>query len=92
MNLGKNIQFRCKERGWSLSVLAKRSSVPKATLHGWTTGRQVSNLTQLRRVSQALEMSLFELVFGISDPYAHRKNAVREVFKGDLRVTIHEIS
>ena len=64
MNLGNVIILECEKRGWSLSYLARVSGVPKATLNGWTTGRKALDLDQVRRVSEALKIAFYELVFG----------------------------
>ena len=68
MNLGKNILHECREKGWSLATLAKKSSVPKATLHGWVTGRTVRDMVQLKRVAIELRTPLYRLLFGLCDP------------------------
>lgn len=92
MELGKMLLKLCKEKGWSLNKLAKESGVKQPTLHGWTTGRSVQNLGDLRKVAAALEVSVFKLAFGASDPYEEASEEIlKEIFSGDVRVTLHRI-
>ena len=87
--LGKMILKHCAERGWTLAVLARRSGVPKPTLHGWTTGRNSTNPLQLKLVSQALGVSLHELIFGEPDPIGSGGSIpLEELFSGKVSITI----
>jgi transcriptional regulator with XRE-family HTH domain len=94
MNLGKNILTKCRQRGWSLAQLAKISSVPKSTIHGWITGQQSINLKQLANVSSALESPIYELAFGFKDPFLQNSisNQLEEIFTGKLKVSIQKIT
>lgn len=93
MLLGKTLTIHCKNRNWSLARLAREAGVPKATLHGWTVGRRVLDITQLKKVAATLEISLHELVFGVPDPHqpALRISDLEELFSGDIRVSIQRI-
>lgn len=89
MKLGKNIIKLCIDRGWNLSELSRRAEIPQPTLHGWTTGRSVQDLNDLRKICSALEVSLHELVFDEVDPFQISSNTFKELFTGDIRITIH---
>ena len=92
MDLGKRLNRLCKERGLSLSELARLSSVPVQTLHGWTTGRKAVQLEQLKRIASALKVSVHELAYGEPDPYEPvGEEILRELFSGDVRVTVQRI-
>lgn len=92
MQLEKNLQKACREQSLSLAKLAKASGVPKATIHGWMTGRKAMDLRQLKKVATVLKTSLHELVFGEPDPFEERKEEIlKEIFTGDVRVTLHRI-
>lgn len=92
MELGKNIIRLCEERNLSLSALARLSGVKQPTLHGWTTGRSVQNLDDLRKVCLILEVSLHSIIFGTRDPFENPdRELLKEIFKGDIRVTIHRV-
>ena len=69
MQLKENLVRLSKARGWSLSYLARQAHVPKATLHGWITGRAVRDLEQVRRVALVLKIPLYGLLFSDRDPY-----------------------
>lgn len=93
MELGKNIIRLCQDKNLSLSALARLSGVKQPTLHGWTTGRSVQNLNDLRKVCEVLEVSLHVLIFGSRDPFESPDHALlKEIFKGDIRVTIHRVN
>jgi len=90
--LGKNLNLELKKRTWTIAKLSKTSGVPSPTIHGWINGRSALNLEQLRAVATALEVSLYQLVFDASDPYSHKNTEVlKEIFTGDVRLTIHQI-
>lgn len=91
MNLSKNIAHYCKQKNMPLSVLARKAKVPKATLHGWITGRRALNLDQLRRVADTLEVPLYRLLFDADDPRTSRRINLEKIFAGDVRVTIEKI-
>lgn len=92
MELKRMLLHYCNERGWTIARLARESGIPKPTLHGWTTGQSALNLDQLRKVAAVLEVSLHELLFGEPDPYqAPMEEILKELFTGDVRVSIHRI-
>lgn len=81
-----------ESRGWTIGRLARESGVPKPTLHGWTTGRSAHNLDQLKQVASALKVSLHELTFDEPDSYESQSDEfLKELFTGDVRVSIHRI-
>lgn len=89
--LKDNLNKILKRQNMSLSVLAKKAKVPKSNLHSWTTGAN-PKLDQLKRVSDVLQVSLHELAFGEADPHeASSEEILRELFTGDVRVTLHRI-
>lgn len=62
------------------------------TIHAWTTGRKSINPDQLRKVAMILKVSVHELMFGEPDPHEPAADEVlREIFSGDVRVTLHRI-
>ena len=104
MVLGKMIHTQIAQKGWSLATLARRSGVPKTTIHGWTTGRAVQDLNQLRKVASILEVSVHYLIFGCEDPHSRAvrnpgsetggniavisAEGLKQVFNGHVRVII----
>lgn len=92
MKLDKNIVKMCRDQKLTISRLAQLSGVPVQTLHGWTSGRKAVQLEQLKKVAEALKVSVHELAFGEPDPFDPIGSEIlREIFKGDVRVTIHKI-
>lgn len=92
MEFGKNLLRLMKEKGLSLGKLEKLSGVSKPTLHGWTTGRGVTNLDQLKKVATVLEVPIHELIYGEPDPFESKtREVLKELFSGDVRLTVHRI-
>lgn len=92
MKLGIKLQRICKDRKISFAQLARSSGIPLATLHAWTTGRKSVNPDQLRKAANSLQISIFELLFDESDPFENKADEIlKELFSGDVRVTLHRI-
>lgn len=92
MSFAENLLRSMKNKGLSFADLSKKSGVSKSTIHGWTTGRRVQDLKELKRVAQVLEISLHELVFSEPDPFETRhEELLKELFSGDVRITVHKI-
>ena len=92
MKLGATITTLCKQRGWPLSKLAKQSGVPAQTIHNWTVGRTSINPDQVKKVSMALGVSVHYLLYGEADPHEQPvEEILKEIFSGDVRVTLHRI-
>lgn len=92
MKLGSKLNKLCKDRGLSLSKLAREAGVPIQTIHAWTTGRKSVNPVQLKKVSDVLKVSIHRLIFDEPDPYEEvGEEVLKEIFSGDVRVTLHRI-
>lgn len=92
MNLSQNLLKLCEERDLTLTDLSRLSGVKQPTLHGWSTGRAVHNLDDLKKVADVLAVSIHRLLYGTPDPHESISDEVlKEVFKGDVRITIHKI-
>ena len=92
MKLGNNLSQLCKERGITLAHLSKMSGVPKSTIHSWTTNPASVNLSHLQKIARALGVSVHFLAYGENDPNeAPSENILKEIFSGDVRVTLHRI-
>ena len=90
-SLKDNLHKILKVKSISLAELSRKSKVPKTNIHSWTLGTN-PQLDQLKRVSDVLEVSLHELAFGEADPYeASSEEILKELFTGDVRVTLHRI-
>lgn len=92
MKLRTIITSLCKKKGWSLSRLAKEAGVPVQTVHNWLTARKSINPDQIQKAAQALGVSVHYLLFGVADPNEKvGEEILREIFTGDVRVTLHRI-
>ncbi len=92
MKLGATLNLLAKKRKLTLSELARRSGVPKQTLHNWVTGRKSVNPDQLKKVATVLEVSVHYLTYGEPDPYESPSELIlKELFSGDVRITLHRI-
>lgn len=91
MEFQKNLLEHCKRKKITLTELARLAGVPQPTLHGWSTGRAVHNLKQLKNVCGVLEIGLHELLFGTPDPFELKSLLLNDVFSGEIQVTIHKI-
>lgn len=92
MKLGSKLNQLCKDKGLSISALAKQAGVPTQTVHAWTVGRKSVNPDQLRKVASVLEVSIHQLLFDEKDPHEPiGQEVLKELFSGDIRVTLHKI-
>lgn len=92
MKLGSKLNQICKAQGVSLSRVAKEAGVPMQTVHAWTTGRKSINPDQIRKVAMVLKVSIHQLMFDEPDPFeSPGEEILREIFSGDVRVTLHKI-
>ncbi|MDX9732107.1 MAG: helix-turn-helix transcriptional regulator [Bdellovibrionales bacterium] len=92
VKLSETLNRRMRLQGLTLTQLARKSGVPKPTLHGWMTGRRAMNADYLRKVASVLQISIHELLFGAPDPFhSPSQEVLKELFRGDVRVTIHRI-
>ncbi|MCB0349722.1 MAG: helix-turn-helix transcriptional regulator [Bdellovibrionales bacterium] len=92
MNFSQNLKHHLKNKGWTLSRLAKETGINKSTLHAWTVGRGNIKLEYLKKVAHALKVSVYQLAYGEPDPHeAKSEEILRELFSGDVRVTLQRI-
>lgn len=91
MDFSKNLIRACKEKGLTISQLSRLSGVKQPTLHGWTTGRSVHNLDDLKKVCIILEVSVHKLLFGSPDPLEAKSLTLDKILTGEFQVTIHRI-
>lgn len=89
--LKDNLNKHLKLSRISLTELSKKAKVPKTNLHSWTTGAN-PQLDQLKRVCEVLQVPMHELAFGEADPFEPKSEEIlKEIFTGDVRVTLHRI-
>lgn len=65
MELKSVLKTLIKERGVSITHVARVTKVPLQTLHGWLQGSEPKNLRQVKAVADYFEVDLDYLCFGI---------------------------
>ena len=92
MNLASNLKKICKAKKVSITELARQTGVRQNTIHGWSTGRRVLNMDDLKKVADYLEIGIHSLLYGEPDPHeTPAQEILKEIFSGDIRVTLHKI-
>lgn len=89
--LKQNILKLLKQKDMTLLSLARKSGVPKSTLHAWTTGQVAINLVQLQAVATVLEVNFYELAFGKNDPFQDSDVELEDIFSGDVRLIVKRL-
>lgn len=79
-----------KERRLTLKALSKLSGVPSTTLHEWQNGRSPRDPVQAKKVADALEISLNQLLF--DEPDSNERISIQSVLKEDVFSGTFEIS
>jgi len=90
----KNLHALLAKRGpgWNLSKLAKATGISKSTLSGISAGTGAIRLDHLRKIAEALEVSVHQLAYGEPDPFeAQSSEILHELFRGDVRVILQRI-
>ena len=77
-----------KERGISITHLARSTKVPLQTLHGWLQGSEPKSLRQIKKVADYLDVDLDYLCFG--EETLSSKNQIEE-FKDEINAGIFEV-
>lgn len=90
MELGNNILKRCREKGISVAGLAR--GVKQPTIFGWTTGRAVHKIEDLKKVCTCLEISLHQLLFGCPDPFEKQGDKIEEFVWGQVKIVMYRIT
>lgn len=63
-------------------------SIPQSTLHHVVNGRGLRDWTAIARISHCLNVSLYFLLFGKSDPVQEKidDEVLKEIFNGELQI------
>lgn len=92
MSLAENIIHYSRLKGLTIAALARQSGVKQPTLHGWTTGRAVKKIDDLKKVCVVLEVGLHTLLYSEKDPYENEEPfTIKDLLKSDLRITIERL-
>ena len=92
MLLSKMLQKLLPEKNLTPSKLSRLSGISTTTIHGWQNGRAVQDLDALKKVATILQTPVHVLLYGEPDPFETASEEVlKEIFSGDIRVTLHRI-
>lgn len=83
MNLKKQLRFYLEKREMNASQLAKKARVPKQSLSGWLSGSNPRDVRQIKRVSDALGVTVDNLMFGDGPDATIEKMTELDALLGD---------
>ena len=94
--LKDNLTKLMKDRNISLTKLARSTGIAKSSLHGYMNSENTEkvNVSHIKKISEVLKVSMHQLLFSEFDPNEPRSNQteiLKEIFSGDVRVTLHRI-
>lgn len=75
MTLKKQLRFYIEKRDMTATQLARKSNVPKQSMSGWLSGSNPRDVKQVKRVADALGVSLDNLLFGTGEDTEAMKGA-----------------
>lgn len=87
LNLRNQLRFYLEHREVSATELARKAKVPKQNLSGWLAGKRPADISQVKRVAEALGISLDNLLFGNGAEKKEEKAADLETLLGDNWLT-----
>lgn len=87
MNLTKQIEFYLDKYGITATQLAKRANLPKQTLSNWLSGQKPKDITQVKKLAEALATSVDNLCFGSGEDMNAVKETELDALLGDSWVS-----
>ena len=89
MKLKSQLNALIKQRGVTITTLAKTTKIPAQTIHNWLAGSKPRDLDQVKRVADYFQVSLDFLVYGIQI----EQNASSEIerHKDEINAGIFEV-
>lgn len=92
MNLSSNLKILMDDSGISLVDLAKKTKVPKQTIHNWLSGADPKNIDQVKSVAEFFHLSIEELVYGAKKKTSNGiKEYEEEINAGVFEVVLRRI-
>jgi transcriptional regulator with XRE-family HTH domain len=83
MTLKRQLRFYLDLHDLTAAQLARKASVPKQSLSGWLAGSNPRDVKQVKRVADALGVSLDNLMFGQGEDANSRKHLEMNALLGD---------
>jgi transcriptional regulator with XRE-family HTH domain len=83
MNLKHQLRYYLELKEMSAAQLAKKAGVPKQSLSGWLSGSNPRDVRQIKRVADALGISVDNLIFGTGNDNDRQKITELDALMGD---------
>lgn len=83
MNLKRQLRYYLEKRDLTAAQLARKAEVPKQSMSGWLSGNNPRDVRQVKRVADALGISLDNLLFGNGEDAATSKGTDLGSLLGD---------
>lgn len=91
MELKTILKKLIKDKGVTITALAKKTKVPLQTIHGWLQGSEPKNLRQVKKVADFFEVDLDYLCFGIEPKKTNITDYADEINAGIFEVVLRRI-
>lgn len=91
MELKTILKKLIKEKGVTITALAKKTKVPLQTLHGWLQGSEPKNLRQIKAVADFFEVDLDYICFGIEPKKTSFSDYQDEINAGVFEVVLRRV-
>ena len=92
IKIGKVLQQLLKEKNMSMRELAKISGVPASNLTEWSANRSPKNPLQVKKVAEALGVTMHFLLFGEDDSQEPIQKIMKEnFFEGTFEISIKRV-
>lgn len=92
VKIGTVLKKQLKENAMTLRQLSKLSGVPVSTLSEWSSNREPKSPTQIKKVAQALGVSMHYLLFGEDDNQEPLQKLLKEdIFQGTFEISIKKV-
>lgn len=83
MTLKKQLKHYLERYDMTAAQLARKANVPKQSLSGWIAGSKPRDVTQVKKVADALGVSLDNLLFGQGEDKGLSGDAEMSALLGD---------
>ena len=90
IKISKVLSRIMKERKLSIKELSSMSGVPSSTLHEWVNGRAPRDPIKAKKLSDALDISLNQLLF--DEPDKNETIQIQSILKEDVFSGVFEIN
>ncbi|MES3036979.1 MAG: helix-turn-helix transcriptional regulator [Bdellovibrionota bacterium] len=92
IKIGKVLQLLLKQKNMSMRELAKVSGVPASNLTEWSANRSPKNPVQIKKVAEALGVTMHFLLFGEDDNQEPIQKILKEdFFSGTFEITVKKV-